>query len=78
MLIWGNFRVGCHLQGEINAVVVTLVHLTALCCVFFAHEILQLEDAYATLILNLADLSLRQDLQHLDLGISRNEDLLDP
>ena len=59
MLFRGRFSVGGDLQGEINAVVVALVHLTVILGVISsAHKILQLEDTYPSLILDLADLGL--------------------
>ena len=58
MLLRGRFSVGSDLQGEINAVVVALVHLTVILGVISTHKILQLEDTNPSLILDLADLGL--------------------
>lgn len=59
MLFRGRFSVGSDLQGEIDAIVVALVHLTVILGVISsAHKILQLEDTNPSLILDLADLGL--------------------
>ena len=69
-----HFRLCGHLKRQIYAVVVALVHLARR--VVLAHEVVQLEDADASLVLYLADLGLRQDLEHVDLSVARNHDLL--
>ena len=59
MLFRGRFSVGGDLQGEIDAIVVALIHLTVILGVISsAHKILQLEDTNPSLILDLADLGL--------------------
>ena len=63
-----------HLKRQVDAIVIALVHLAGR--VVLAHEVVQLEDADAPLVLYLADLSLWQDLEHGDLSVARNHDLL--
>ena len=59
MLFRGRFSVGGDLEGEIDAVVIALIHLTVILSVISsAHKILQLEDTNPSLILDLADLCL--------------------
>ena len=72
--VWFDFCLGGHLKRQIDAIVVALVHLARR--VVLAHEVVQLEDANAPLVLYLADLGLRQDLEHGDLSIARNHDVL--